>query len=281
MSAGSFSFGKNWHRFLGNLSEAAIKNAEASLTQFLELPDLRERTFVDVGCGSGLFSYAAFNLGAKHIVSFDVDPLCVECCTRLRERAGTPLNWEIHQGSVLDTCFLSTLGRFDVVYSWGVLHHTGQMWQAIRNSIGLVDAGGFYYIALYNRVEGKRGSAYWLKQKTRYNAAPRITQLAMEAGHMARFFIRSLARLQNPVSAITGYHVKRGMAWRTNTIDWLGGYPYEFASVGEVLKHVDQTCADLKLVNLKATSDLANNWYLFRRARLPDGSAPAVGTDSR
>lgn len=275
----TFAFGKNWQRFLKSLNDEAVRSAEASLTEFLEVPDLHGKTFVDVGCGSGLFSYAAFRLGAERIVSFDLDSLSVECCNQLRERAGRPERWEVSQGSVLDEGFLTALGRFDVVYSWGVLHHTGHMWQAIRNSMGLVNPGGFYYIAIYNRVQGRRGSAYWLRKKMRYNASSRLVKLGMELDAMLRFYIRNLVRLQNPISRIKDYKRKRGMAWRTNIIDWLGGYPYEFASVEEVLRYVKKTCPDLDLVNLKSTPDLANNWYLFRRAMEPSVAAwPSAGT---
>ena len=266
----SFSFGRNWRRFVDGVTDEAIREAEASLTEFMEIPDLRGRTFVDVGCGSGLFSYAAFKLGAKRIVSLDLDELCVECCRQWREKAGSPGSWEIQKGNVLDRSFLSTLGRFDVVYSWGVLHHTGQMWQAIANSMELVDAGGFYYIALYNKAEGRRGSAYWLNRKRRYLEAPSLLRRAMEWEHMTRFLLRSLIRLRNPIAQIRAYRRKRGMAWRTNVIDWLGGYPYEFASVPEVLKYVTRTRAGLSLVNLKATNDLANNWFLFRQSAHQD-----------
>jgi 2-polyprenyl-3-methyl-5-hydroxy-6-metoxy-1,4-benzoquinol methylase len=261
----AFAFGNNWRRFMAGVTDEAVREAETSLTTFLELPDLRGRTFVDVGCGSGLFSYAAFRLGAKRIVSFDLDDECVQCCRQWHEKAGRPDHWQVQQGSVLDPRFLSSLGRFDVAYSWGVLHHTGQMWQAIANSMALVDAGGFYYIALYNKAEGRRGSDYWLNRKRRYLAAPRLVQRAMELEYMTRFLLRSLIRLQNPIAQIRAYRRKRGMAWRTNIIDWLGGFPYEFASVQEVLKYVTRTSADFSLVNLKATNDLANNWFLFRK----------------
>ena len=99
---------------------------------FLGKEDLDNKTFLDIGCGSGIHSLAAFLSGAKLIVSFDYDPQSVAATRILHRKAGEPKNWKIMQGSVLDEEFLRTLGHFDFVYSWGVLHHTGQMWQAIK-----------------------------------------------------------------------------------------------------------------------------------------------------
>lgn len=141
----TFAFGKNWQRFLTSLDEDRVRRAEESLTEFMNLPDLHGMSFLDIGCGSGLFSQAALNLGVDRIVSFDADPFSVECCKYLQARANSPEHWEIHQGSVLDRDFLGSLGTFDIVYAWGVLHHTGKMWEAIGNSAELIAPGGFYY----------------------------------------------------------------------------------------------------------------------------------------
>ena len=89
-------------------------------------------TFLDVGCGSGLHSPAALTAGAKRIVSFDLDSDSVETSRRLWELVGKPKNWVICQGSILDHEFVTTLEPADIVYSWGVLHHTGDMWTALR-----------------------------------------------------------------------------------------------------------------------------------------------------
>jgi len=156
-----FSFGENWRVFLERLDDERIKIAEASLVEFLKLQDLRGKDFLDIGCGSGLFSLAAHNLGAKRVVSFDLDPLCVDCCNQLRSRANSSDNWEVYQGSILDETFLARLGTFDIVYSWGVLHHTGRMWDAIDNAAALVSPGGYYYIALSNKILASNAPTSW------------------------------------------------------------------------------------------------------------------------
>src|SRR5579872_985738 len=145
-----FQFGANWLRFLTTLDDSRVAIAETSLCDRLEVSDLKAKRFLDVGSGSGLFSLAARRLGAQ-VVSFDFDPQSVASTSELKRRYfPDDADWQICEGSVLDRAFLKTLGAFDVVYSWGVLHHTGQMWTAIRNAIERVNAGGTLFLAIYN-----------------------------------------------------------------------------------------------------------------------------------
>src|SRR5918911_286314 len=119
-----FEFGRNWAKFLALLNEQRIADAENSLRQMLECEDLKGRSFLDIGSGSGLFSLAARRLGAR-VHSFDYDPHSVACTMELRRRfCPEDAAWTVETGSALDADYLKRLGRFDVVYSWGVLHHT-------------------------------------------------------------------------------------------------------------------------------------------------------------
>jgi 2-polyprenyl-6-hydroxyphenyl methylase/3-demethylubiquinone-9 3-methyltransferase len=131
-SGSRFRFGANWTRFLAVLDEARIADAETSLRAMLAVADLRDRRFLDIGCGSGLFSLAARRLGAQ-VHSFDFDLQSVACAQELKRRYFPQDSaWRVEQGSVLDSQYIRQLGKFDIVYSWGVLHHTGSMWIAIE-----------------------------------------------------------------------------------------------------------------------------------------------------
>jgi 2-polyprenyl-3-methyl-5-hydroxy-6-metoxy-1,4-benzoquinol methylase len=263
----TFAFGENWQRFLSHLTPERIANARQSLSEFTSVPNFRRKSFLDVGCGSGLFSLAAHELGAEKVVSFDRDALSVKCCEFLHEKAGSPSNWEIKSGSILDEAFLSSLGRFDVVYAWGVLHHTGHMYRAIENSAHLVGPGGLFYLALYNRVAGPLGSQFWLKVKQAYNRAPRTGKLTIEALYLAGIMTAMTVRSGNPVRGVEKTS-SRGMFWRTDATDWLGGYPYEFASPSEIKSFFDNRLQTFELVKLMPTRGLGNNSFLFRNSKV-------------
>ena len=47
---------------------------------------------------------------------------------------------------------IESMGSFDFVYSWGVLHHTGDMYRALRGAAGRVAPGGRFLFALYRRT---------------------------------------------------------------------------------------------------------------------------------
>jgi len=258
-----FSFGKNWLRFLDRVTDNRIQVAEQSIVDFLKISSLREKKFLDIGCGSGLFSYSANRLGADRIVSFDVDPFSVECCKHMHQKAGSPDNWSISEGSILDSKFLNSLGKFDIVYSWGVLHHTGNMWEAIKNAARLVHRGGYLYIALYNKTSGLNGSLLWLQIKKLYNFLPTPGKRVLEILYTAMFCLAKLIKLKNPITEIKNYQSKRGMDFMTDVRDWLGGYPYEFATTDEVSDFMKQHFPNFELTNLKSTSGIGNNWFLF------------------
>jgi 2-polyprenyl-3-methyl-5-hydroxy-6-metoxy-1,4-benzoquinol methylase len=174
-----FEFGKNWTAFLNTFNDERLEFAKVSLANMLEVTDLRGRTFLDAGCGSGLFSLAARRLGAS-VFSFDYDPASVRCAAELkRVHQSEDVNWTVEEGSVLDEKYLSALGRFDVVYSWGVLHHTGSMWKALENVGNLVAPDGSLFVAIYND-EGARSNR-WRTIKKLYNFLPRYLRFLVIA----------------------------------------------------------------------------------------------------
>ena len=225
-----FEFGKNWRNYLQTVDEARILTAVESLMRMLDVRTLEGRRFVDIGSGSGLFSLAAHRLGAD-VTSFDNDPLSVACTSEMRDRyAGESGKWRILHGSVLDSEFLRKLGDFDVVYSWGVLHHTGNMWQAIDNVLPMVRRGGLLFIALYN--DQGIWSRRWAKIKKLYCSGP-IERFLVSSVFIpywaARCAISDVIRLRAPWHTITTYRRNRGMSIWHDWHDWLGGYPFETA----------------------------------------------------
>jgi SAM-dependent methyltransferase len=267
-----FAFGENWARFLTALSDDRIEHATRSVGTLVGC-DLRDKTFIDIGSGSGLFSLAARKLGAR-VRSFDYDPYSVACTQELRRRF-FPRDeaWTVDQGSVLDERYLATLGQFDVVFSWGVLHHTGSMWVAIENAGRLVRAGGLFVIGIYNFRGGRRGTATWAKLKRWYCKAPRWQRVAWEYTYLAWELASLTAVGRNPIRMIREYHARRGMSWRRDATDWLGGYPYEAATPGQILEFVRRKF-NFVLVRQNIDCGLGVSEFVFEAAVSP--AAPGV-----
>lgn len=263
-----FEFGENWRRFLEVLDEARITEAETALRRMVG-GDLAGLSFLDIGSGSGLSSLAAARLGATRIHSFDFDPDSVWCTKELRQRHGLEGgNWTVERASALDADYFGLLGRFDVVYSWGVLHHTGAMWSGLENAAAAVELGGTLFIALYNDQGGL--SRLWRVVKRFYNRLPSALRLPYAVAVMAPREVRSAAktllsgRPRLYLRRWTGGR-RRGMSRWHDLIDWVGGYPFEVATPEAVLDFLRPR--GFELVRMTTCGGgLGCNQYVFTRS---------------
>jgi len=261
-----FEFGENWSSFLRDLNEEKIKAAEASLRQMLGRERLDGLSFLDVGSGSGLFSLAARRLGGR-VHSFDYDVRSVRCTAELRGRFFPDDAWRVEQASAIDGAYMNALGTFDIVYSWGVLHHTGAMWRAVEQSIGRVAPGGTFFIALYN--DQGRASRIWKFVKQTYNRLPGALRFLVLIPAFVWIWgpatMRDLLFLR-PGRTWRRYGSNRGMsAWR-DVVDWVGGYPFEVATPEQVVDF----CRDRGLELRKLTTcggRFGCNEFVFQRVR--------------
>lgn len=223
-----FGFGKNWKSFSERLRPEDYFGAKESLEKLI--PNLKDKTFLDVGCGSGLFAIAASALGAKEVLGTDVDPECIATSKKLVDKV---YEWdpkvrkdaiEFRTESILGENISSE--RYDIVYSWGVLHHTGDMYKAFDAIKNLVEDRGILVLAIYNR---HFTSPMWKAVKYTYVKSPQfIRKILIFLFLIVKFFGVLITSRQNPLKR------KRGMRYYTDVVDWVGGYPYEYASIDEV-----------------------------------------------
>lgn len=263
-----FQFGENWARFLSTLDESRIAMAEQSLKTMLGRESLAGLRFVDVGSGSGLFSLAARRLGAE-VLSFDFDPQSVQCAVELRSRyfSDDPA-WIIREGSVLDATFIDGLGQFDIVYSWGVLHHTGSMWKALDLVARLLKPDGQLFIAIYN--DQGYISRRWARIKRLY-CSGRLGRALVKAVCIPYFvfppLLLDLAKLRDPTRLYREYRRERGMSKVHDWYDWLGGYPFEVAKPEEIFDFYSGRGFRMERMTT-CGGGLGCNQFVFRRPPL-------------
>jgi 2-polyprenyl-6-hydroxyphenyl methylase/3-demethylubiquinone-9 3-methyltransferase len=261
-----FPFGKNWRRFLAGINEKKTAEAVESLRLLLGREDLRGMTFLDAGSGSGLSSLAAVRLGAERVLSFDADPECLFCARALKEKYFPQADhWVVRQGDVLDRSFLREIGEWDVVYSWGVLHHTGNLWLGLENLTESVKKGGCLAVAVYNDQGWK--SRYWLWVKKGYNR-----HFLLRAGLILVHapFLLGGPLLKRMIRREPVWERERGMSLWWDYLDWLGGYPFETAEPEEIVRFFQERGFRLKTLKTVGKKLGCNEFLLVKEtAALP------------
>jgi SAM-dependent methyltransferase len=262
-----FNFGKNWQSFLENFDSHRLRAAKKDIQIFLGIRNLTDMSFLDVGCGSGLSSLAAKSLGAK-VFSFDNNLLSVECTKYLKFKFyNKDLDWKVSKGNILNKNFTKSLGVFDIVYAWGVLHHTGNQWKALQNTVSFCKPGTLLFLALYN--DAGFDSKRWLKIKKRYQKIPNFLKkfyvIFIYFPSEFKNFIYFCITLK-PFSyfkKIIDYKKNRGMSYFHDMIDWVGGYPYEVSKPEEVIDFLKKNAFIIKKV--KTRNDIGNNIFLAKK----------------
>ena len=263
-----FEFGSNWAGFLSVLDEDRIAAAQRALQEMLQVDRLDGLRFLDIGSGSGLSSLAARRLGAR-VHSFDYDPQSVACTGELRRRYfPSDGEWTVERASALDAGYVQALGQFDVVYSWGVLHHTGRMWEALTLAAVPVAPAGKLFVAIYNDTGTQ--SRRWRTIKRIYNELPRLARTPFAIAVTLPGELKTIARTTltlrpgEYLRSWTDYRRLRGMNRWHDIVDWVGGYPYEFATPDEIFDFY--TARGFTLTKMKCGGvGLGCNEFVFQR----------------
>lgn len=260
-----FEFGANWASFLQHLDQNKIERAKRTLLTMLQTDSLEGKTFLDIGSGSGIHSLAARMAGAN-VFSFDYDMNSIKCTQFLKDTYfKDDKQWHIERGSALDPEYLESLGKFDIVYSWGVLHHTGDMYQALENAtIPVKPLNGKLFIAIYNT---QLSTPIWKWIKKTYVKSPKFFKFILN-GLFALYFAIGLffADILRGINPRTRYlSENRGMSFYIDVVDWIGGYPFETATPAEIFEFYKKRGFSLeKLVTVGGK--MGCNEFIFSKA---------------
>jgi len=262
-----FQFGANWEEYSRSIREIDIKRSETALCRLLGVETLKGQSFLDIGCGSGIHSLAALRLGADSVQAIDIDERSVACAQELVKTHWDKPNFDAEVGNVFELDAARSR-RYDVVYSWGVLHHTGDMWGAVDAAAKQVQPGGLFAIALYRKTPC---CGFWkIEKKFFAGASPTVRKLLVYT-YAGMRMLGDLVRLKDPTRRWRRpKSASRGMKWYTDVVDWLGGYPYESATPDEVREFVEAR-GFKQLASFKTKTDLGvfgsgNAEYRFRAA---------------
>jgi len=224
-----FAFGKNWASYAELIGAQEITAAESGLQRLLPAETLEGKRFMDIGCGSGLHSLAALRLKVREVVAVDIDSDSVATTRAVLDRHARGAHYAVRQASVFDLDPVRE-GRFDVVYSWGVLHHTGDLDRALQRAAALVAPGGLFAFALYRKTWM---CGLWKLEKRWYAHSGPGIQKMLRGLYLTLFRAGQLIRGSSFKQYVQSYK-ERGMDFHHDVHDWLGGYPYESISADEV-----------------------------------------------
>lgn len=262
----TYWFGVNWRNFIRfHINERSLKFAEDNLRQLIAPISLQGLDFLDIGCGSGIHSLAALKLGAASVTSFDVDQDSVQASLAVRNKFGEQYKnkWKIRQLSILENTEIECLDKYDLVYAWGSLHHSGDVWTAIRNSTIPVKKGGYLVLALYSKdVVPFPSHEFWLEKKRAYVSSGIIKRRLYEAWYIWTFYFnKNFFNLMVVLERFRNYKQERGMSLLVDLRDWLGGWPMEFVGDQDVIAFLEKD----GFIAVKVVRGKANTEFMFTR----------------
>jgi 2-polyprenyl-3-methyl-5-hydroxy-6-metoxy-1,4-benzoquinol methylase len=231
-----FKFGQNWQEYVDLVGQSDIQRGVESLKRLLEKDEISNKSFFDIGCGSGMSILSALSLGAISCKGVDIDPSSIEAAKQLLSKYAENLEWQVSQGSVFDL-ELGDVGTYDIVHSWGVLHHTGDMWRAIEAASKYTKPGGKFVLAIYRK---SLFCSLWKIEKFIYSKSTDYVQKVFREIYKLFYFSGLIATGRSPAKYLSNYHLDRGMDWHIDLHDWMGGYPYESASSSEIIDYLEK-----------------------------------------
>jgi SAM-dependent methyltransferase len=110
--------------------------------------EYRNRRILDCGCGTGEFTcwYAA---QGNHVTAVDLSGPSLEQAKVYAEQYDLSDQIDFVRMSVLDLEFADD--SFDLVYSYGVLHHTPDPARGFKNMVRVCKPGGIIIVSVYSR----------------------------------------------------------------------------------------------------------------------------------
>jgi SAM-dependent methyltransferase len=183
-------------------------------------------------------------------------------------------DWSVERGDVLDSAYMNKLDRFDLVYAWGSLHHTGDLWSAVRNAAAHVRDDGRFYLAIYNDQGGT--SRRWLVVKRLHQRLPNWLRVILVAACAVVLWWKDMVRdilRGRPFATWFNYSKERGMSPWHDLVDWIGGYPFEVAKPEQVFDFLRGRGFSLEKLKTCGGGSGCNE-FVFRRVAptAPDAS---------
>lgn len=151
------SFDSQWGKLLDSQCLLSNNDFRDSITEticsYSELDPIwfKGKRILDAGCGSGRFTYGFAKLGASVVA---VDQSTAGLAEARKASEGLNADVTFVQHNLLEP--LPFEAEFDLVWSYGVLHHTGDTYRGFSNISSLVKPGGQIFLMLYGEPDWNR-----------------------------------------------------------------------------------------------------------------------------